>query len=135
VIASTPRGGGGVQGIECLDGRLAPRQRAPLVAVEPHQARRDVVRPEPLRHDLQAHPADAQHIHLRLGDAERGGGMRLARALPGDASRQLRGLGRERREGEHRHVQAMAQRVARHHGLAGARARPGAARRIGAVGG
>ena len=135
VVTSTPRGGAGAQGIECLDGRLAPRQRAPLIAVEPHQARRDVVRPEPLGHDLQAHAADAQHIHLRLGDAERGDGVRLACALAGDPPRQLGGVGRERRVGEHRHVQPVAQRIARHRGLAGAAARPGAARRIGAVGG
>jgi hypothetical protein len=60
---------------------------------------------------------------------------RLARPLPGDPLRQRGDLGRERRVGQHRQAQPMAQRVARHRGLAGARARPGAAGGIGAVGG
>jgi hypothetical protein len=60
---------------------------------------------------------------------------RVVGSLPGDPLRQRQHLGSERRIGEHRQAQAVAQRVARHDRLAGARARPGAARRIGAVGG
>jgi hypothetical protein len=125
-----------MQGIECPDRGVSPRQRAALVAVEPHQARRDVAfGGEPFRHDLQAHAADAQHVELRLGDAQRGRVLLFARVLPADPSRKVRGLGRKRGIGQHGQTQPMAQRVARHHRLAGARARTGAARRIGAVGG
>jgi hypothetical protein len=134
VAASAPDGRG-IQGIECPDRGFSSRQRTALIAVEPHQPRRDVVLAEAFRHDPQAHAADAQDVDLRFGDAERGGAVRLAGALPGDPLRQGRGLGRERRIGQHRQAQAVAQRVARHHGLAGTRARAGAARRIGAVGG
>jgi hypothetical protein len=134
-VGPAPRGGHGVQAVECLDGRLAPRQGPALIAVEPHQSRRDIALAEAGGHDLQADAADAQHVHLRLGDAERGGAVRLARALPGDPPRQRGGLGRERRVGQHRHVQPMAQRIPCHHGLAGGGARAGAARRIGPVGG
>jgi hypothetical protein len=134
-VAPPPRGGRRIHGIEGPDRRVSPRQRAALIAVEPHQPQRDVVLAETFRHDLQAHAADAQDVDLRLGDAERGGALRFARLLAGDPPRQGRGLGRERGIGQHRHAQPMAQRVARHHGLAGRRARAGAACRIGAVGG
>jgi len=134
-VAAPPRGGHAIQRIERLDGRLAPRQRAPFVAIEPHQARRDVVLAKTLGHYAQAHAPHPQHVRLRLGDAERGGASRLVRALAGNPSRQFRDLGRKRRVGEHRQAQPMAQRIARHHGLAGARARAGAARRVGAIGG
>jgi len=124
-----------VERIERLDGALAPRQRAALVAVEPHQARRDVILAEPRGHDLRPHAAHPQHVDLRLGDAQRGGAARLARAGWGDPLGQRRDLGRERRVGEDWQAQPVAQRVARDRGLAGGRARPGAARRVGAVGG
>ena len=135
-VAARLRGGHEFQGIERPDRRLSPRQRAPLVAVEPHQPRGDVAfGGEPFHHDLVAHAADAQDVDLGLGNAQRGGTARLARALPGDPLRQRGGLARKRRVGEHRQAQPMPQRVVRHHGLAGARARTGAARRVGAVGG
>jgi len=135
-VAAWPRRGRDPRGIERPDGRLSPRQRAALVALEPHQPRRDVAGGrEPFGHDLRAHAADAGDIDLRLGDAQRGGAARLARILPGDPSRQGGRLRRERRIGEHRLVEPVAQRVARALALAGGRARPGAARRIGAVGG
>jgi hypothetical protein len=135
VAAARPGRQRAIQCIEGLDRRLAPRQRAPLVAVEPHQARRDVILAEPRGHDLGADAAHAQHVDLRLGDADGGGMACLARALPGDPLRQRRHLGSEHRVGEHRQAQAVAQRIACHDRLAGARARPGAARRVGAVGG
>jgi hypothetical protein len=125
-----------LQAIERPDCGFPPRQRPPLVAVEPHQPGGDVASGgEPFDHDLLAHAADAPDVDLRLGDAERGSAARLGRVLPGDPSRQRRGLGREARIGEHRLAQPVTQRVARAPLLAGARARPGAARRIGAVGG
>jgi hypothetical protein len=134
-IAAPPGRNPAVEEIERLDGRLAPRQRPPLVAVEPHQARRDVILAESLGHDLRAHPAHPQHVRLRLGDADCGGVAGGARALPGDALGERRDLGRQRRVGEHRQAQPVAQRIAGDGGLAGPRARPGAARRVGAVGG
>jgi hypothetical protein len=133
-VAARLARGRAVQCIECLDGGLSPRQRAALVAVEPHQARRDVILGESLCHCPVAHAARPQHIDLRLGDADGGGVARGAGAFPGDAGRQRRDIGRQRRVGEHRQAQPIAQGVARDRGLAGARARPGAARRIGAVG-
>jgi hypothetical protein len=122
-----------LQCIECLDRRLAPRQRAALVAVEPHQARRDVILAETLGHDLRAHAAHPQHVDLRLGDADGGGMACGARVRAGDAPGQRDDLGRQRRVGEHRQAQAVTHGVARDRGLAGARARAGAARRVGAV--
>jgi hypothetical protein len=124
------------QGIERPDCGFPPRQRPPLVAVEPHQPDGDVAGGgEPFDHDLLAQAADALDVDLRLGDAQRGRAARLARVLAGDPSGQVGGLRREPRIGEHRLVQPMPQRVARAPLLAGGRARPGAARRIGAVGG
>jgi hypothetical protein len=124
-----------LQSIEGLDGGLAPRQRAALVAVEPHQASRDVIFAETLGHDLRTQAAHPQHVDLRLGDADGGGAARLARALAGDALGQCGDLGGQGLIGEHRQAQAMTQGVARDGSLAGARARTGAARRVGAVGG
>jgi hypothetical protein len=135
-IAPSPRHGRAFQGIERPDCGFPPRQRPPLVAIEPHQPGGDVAGgTEPFDHDLLAHAADARDVDLRLGDAERGGALLLGRILPGDPSRQVGGLRREPRVGEHRLVQPVTQRVARAALLAGGRARPGAARRIGAVGG
>jgi hypothetical protein len=134
-IAPRRRGGRQLQRIECPDRELSPRQRPPLVAIEPHQPRGGVRRRKTFREDLRAQAADTLDVDLRLGDTERGGAARLARALPGDPPRQRGDLGRKREVGHHRQAQPVAQRVARHHGLAGARARPGAARRIDAVGG
>jgi hypothetical protein len=124
-----------LQSIEGLDGGLSPRQRPALVAVEPHQPCRDVILAETLGHDLRTHAAYPQHVDLRLGDADRGGAARLARALPGDARGQCGDLGGQGRLGEHRQAQPVAKGVARDGSLAGARARAGAARRVGAVGG
>jgi hypothetical protein len=134
-IAAWPRRGRAPQGIERPDCGFPPRQRAPLVAVEPHQPGGGVGRRKTFPVDLRTQSADALNVDLRLGDPERGGAARLARALPGDPLRQRCDLGGKRRVGQHRQAQPMAQRVARHRGLAGARARPGAARRVGAVGG
>jgi hypothetical protein len=125
-----------LQFIECLDRRLSPRQRAPLVAIEPHQPGGDVAGGgKAFHHDLVAQAADALDVDLRVGDAERGFTARLARALPGDPLRQRGNLRREHRVGQHRQAQPMAQRVVLDRGLADARARAGAARRIGAIGG
>jgi len=124
-----------LQRIEGLDGGLPPRQRAAFVAVEPHQARRDVILGESRGHDLVAQAAHPQHVDLRLGDANGDRVTCFARVLTCDAPGERGDLGRQRRVGEHRQAQAMAQRVARNGGLAGARARTGAARRVGAVGG
>ena len=136
-IAAWPRRGRDTRdGIERPDCGFPPRQRAPLVAVEPHQPGGEVASGgEAFDHDLLARAADAPNVDLRLGDAQRGSAAWLGRVLPGDPSRQVRGLGREARIGEHRLVQPVTQRVARAPLLAGARARPGTARRIGAVGG
>jgi hypothetical protein len=124
-----------LQGLECLDGGVSSRQRPPFVAVEPHQPCGNVILAETLGHDPVAHAPHPQHVDLRLGDADRDGMPRGARARPGDARGQRGGFGRQRRVGEHWQAQPMAQGVARDRGLAGARARAGAARRIGAVGG
>jgi hypothetical protein len=135
-IAPRRRGGRQVQRIERLDRRLPPRQRAPLVAIEPHQPGGDVAGGgKAFHHDLVAQAADALDVDLRVGDAERGFTARLARALPGDPLRQRGDLRREHRVGQHRQAQPMAQRVVLDRGLADARARAGAARRIGAIGG
>jgi hypothetical protein len=134
-IAAPPPGRRSIQRIKCRDGGVSSRQRAPLVAVEPHQARRDVLLAETLPHDLQTHAADAQDVDLRLGDAERGLAVPFVRLPSGDPPRQGRGVGRERGVGQYRHAQPVAQRVARRHRLAGGRARAGAARRIGPIGG
>jgi hypothetical protein len=133
-VAARPARGLTVQCIEGLDGGLPSRQGAALVTVEPHQAQRDIVLAEPFGHDPVARAAHAQHVDLRLGDAHRRGVPRGARAQPGDARGEGGDLGRQRRVGEHRHAQPVAQGVAGDGGLAGARARTGAVRRIDAVG-
>jgi hypothetical protein len=134
-IAARPRRSRPLQGIERLDRALSPRERAALVAIEPHQPGGRIGGGKSFDHDLRARAADARDVDLRLGDAERGGAARLGRRIPGDPARQVGGLRRERRIREHGLAQPVTQRVARAPLLAGARARPGAARRIGAVGG
>ena len=126
----------GAPGIERLDGGLPPRQRAPLVAVEPHQPGGDVA--------AAANPSIMICVRTRrmrwmstCASAMRNAAARRGSLASSPAIRRasVRGLGRERRIGQHRLVQPVTQRVARAPLLAGARARPGAARRIGAVGG
>jgi hypothetical protein len=91
-----------LQPIERPDRELASRQRAPLVAIEPHQPGGGVGGGETVHHDLVAHAADALDVDLRLGDAPRGCAARLACAIPGDPPRQSGGLDRKRRVGEPR---------------------------------
>ncbi len=134
-VAAPQRSGRALQCVECLDRRFPPRQRPPLVAVEPHQAQRDVILGEAFGHDLRADATHPQHVDLRRGDADRGVMARGAGALAGNAPGQLHDLGRQRRIGEHRHVEPVAKGVAGDRRLAGARARASAARRVGAVGG
>jgi hypothetical protein len=133
-IAPPPHGRRGIERIEGLDGGLSPRERAAFVAVEPHQARRNIVIAETFRHDLPAHAADAQDVDLRFGDAKRGGAARFAGVGSGNPLRQRGDISRKGGIGENGHAQAVTQRIACHCGLAGRRARAGAARRIGAVG-
>jgi hypothetical protein len=94
-IAPSRRRGRALESIERPDCGFPPRQRPPLVAIEPHQPGGDVAGGgEAFDHDLRAHAADARDVDLRLGDAQRGSAARLGRALAGDPSRQVGGLRR-----------------------------------------
>src|SRR6266508_6740105 len=121
--------------VEIPDRELAPRQRAPLVAVHRRQPSGELGIARRLGDEVAARAPHAHEIDLGGGDPA--GGLVALRAgiRAGDLARQRLDLARQRGIAQRRQAQAVTAGVARRTRLAVPGLRAGAPSRIGAVGG
>jgi hypothetical protein len=115
---------------EVLERDVMPKPGASLVALDAEQRLAHVAAGGARGVQRLTDPFDTGKIDLGLGQAERDFVARGARALAGDPPRAGFDLAREGWIGQHGNAQPVPARIPRGLGLAGGRARAGAASRV-----